>query len=73
MLNIVPNPVTQYIQLSDEVVSYKILTPTGTSIPNEELQIINNQLQVSELQNGLYLLQVIYADGSVHMGRFKKE
>lgn len=72
-LSVFPNPATDfiYIQTSESIDSYQILSPSGQVIQNELPE--NNQINVQNLSNGMYFIRIKTASGGYATQRFLKK
>ena len=76
-LSVFPNPVQDYLSiqfpLNKEVDSYAIHTMIGVEILRENTKDVSEQINVSNLLKGIYLLKVLYKDGSSEQAKFVKK
>jgi hypothetical protein len=74
-LHVYPNPTSGVLKIvSDEVMEQiEIVDVMGKTVYNSEFLILNSELDISHLAEGVYYLKVLYANGSTSHQRIVKQ
>lgn len=74
-VSLYPNPVKKdlFIKTSSEKSVIKIYSLQGSLLKTVPAYQSNNQIDVSTLQSGVYLVKISSSDGKVYAGKFVKE
>ena len=75
VVKLYPNPVKKdlFIKTSSEKSTINIYSLQGSLLKTVPAYQSNNQIDVSTLQSGVYLVKISSSDGKVYAGKFVKE
>jgi hypothetical protein len=76
-VKIYPNPARHEVTISysgnSSKINVSIISIDGKVVSDHEISDIDNSIDLSNLKNGFYFIQIKYANGELHFAKLIKE